>query len=323
MQNGQRNRSKIIATGAVVLVLAVLPKVLTQDYLIDLCVLIFLAIILSQSWNLLAGFTGQVSLGHAAFFGLGASTCRFLWKAGTLYPIALLAGGIVATIAALIVAVPAFRLRGFYFAIGTLALGEALLVIVSNLFAAVDDLPIEYIASYSLASRYYVALIVALIATIISYAVVNSKTGLGMMAVRDDEEAAAHSGVSPLKQKIIAVTLSAFLAGLAGGVLAYYHVAYYYTLPFSTRWSVEAMLIAVVGGTGTIIGPIVGGVLFIALQYVFSILFGKMHVLIFGVIFVLVVLICPGGVVEALGRLQRSRRSSGQSLIRNRSNQST
>jgi len=285
--------------------LALVPLLTKRNDLINLMILIFLYICLAQSWNILGGYAGQVSLGHAAFFGLGAITTRFLWVWGYPFFLAFLIGGVVAVFFALIIGHPALRLKGIYFAIGTLGLGQILKITIGNVLPTVADLPGDYIATYNLIPRYYLFLILAGITVAVVYWISHSKLGLGMVAVREDEEAAKASGVNTFRQKIIALFISTFFAGLAGGAFAFYHVSYYHDLPFSPTWTFDALLITFVGGVGTIVGPIVGAFFYAIFKELFVRTFPQLHVFIFGVLFIVVVLLLPGGLVEMAGRVRR------------------
>ncbi len=119
-----------------------------------------------------------------------------------------------------------------------------------------------------------------------------------MMAVREGEEAAESLGISALKHKLIALTISAFFAGLAGAAFAYYHVSYYLNMPFGPEWTFDSMMMAYIGGTGTIIGPIIGSVFFVGIKQLLVWNVGEYHLIIFGVLFILIVLFLPGGLVE-------------------------
>jgi branched-chain amino acid transport system permease protein len=294
-------------------IFALVPLFTKRNDLINLLVLIFLYVTLAQSWNIIAGYTGQVSLGHAAFFGLGAITTRFLWVWGTPLLLAFPAGGIVAVIFALIIGHPALRLKGIYFAIGTLALAQILKITVGNVLPTVADLPAAYVATYSLAPRYYLCLVLAIIAVIAVSLLSRSKVGLGMMAVREDEEAAKAAGINIFRQKVIAFAISCFFAGLAGGAFAFYQVSYYHDLPFNPIWTFDALLITFVGGVGTILGPIIGAFFYVIFQELFVRTFPQLHVFVFGVLFILVILLLPGGLVEAAARIRSliTSRASG------------
>jgi branched-chain amino acid transport system permease protein len=288
-----------------IILLAGLPFLTKRDNLINLVILIFLYVILASSWNILGGYTGQTSLGHAAFFGLGSLATRLLWTGG--YPLfwSLLAGGIVAVLFALLIGIPAFRLKGVYFAIGTLALAQILNITVGNVFPNISSLPPDMLATYTLLPRYFLFFGIAVITVVSIYLLVNSRLGLGIMAVREQEDAAESLGVSALRHKLLALTISAFFAGLAGGAFAYYFVSYYYQFPFMPVWSFDTLTMVYIGGQGTIIGPIIGAVFFVLLREYLAQTLGEYHLIVFGVLFILVVLFLPGGLVEAWEKIRK------------------
>ena len=289
---------KIISIILLIVLLACLPLVIEKDSTINLLILIFLYIILASSWNILGGYTGQTSLGHAAYFGLGSLATRQLWTMG--FPIlpSVLAGGLLAVAFSLLIGAPAFRLKGVYFAIGTLALAQILFVTVGNVFPEIAGLPVEELVSYEIAPRYYLFLGLAILVVGAAYALVHSKPGLGMMAVREEEDAAESLGVSAIRHKLLALGLSAFFTGLAGGGFAYYHVSYYYQFPFSPVWSLDMLTMVYIGGAGTILGPIIGAVFFVVVKEFLVLNVGEYHLIVFGVLFILVVLFLPGGIIS-------------------------
>jgi branched-chain amino acid transport system permease protein len=291
---------------ALLALLALLPWLVKRDDLINLCFLVFLNISLGQSWNILAGFAGQTSLGHAALFGIGALLTRALWTGGYPFAVALLLGGLAATGFALIVGAPTFRLRGAYFAIGTLGMAEALRITVSQTMPLVDTLPTVQIASYNLATRYYVGLALALASIGAAWFLLRSRLSLGLLAVREDEAAAQATGVNPLLHKQIAFAISSFFAGLAGGVFAFYQVSFYPEAVFSPIWTFDALLICFVGGLGTIGGPVIGAVFYILVREQLAVTLVNVHQIIFGALFIIVVLVFPGGLVEVWDRLRKA-----------------
>jgi branched-chain amino acid transport system permease protein len=284
--------------------LAALPLARPRDDVLNFAFLALLAITLAQSWNIVAGYAGQVNLGHAAFFGLGALLTRALWTAGTPVMLAMLAGTVVATAAALLIGVAAFRLRGAYFAIGTLAVGEILRTTVSNVLPEISTLPAATIATYRLSHRYYAALVLAAVSVVVVAVLASSRLGLGMRAIREDEDAAEASGVGALGLKLTALALSTTLAGLAGGLFAYYHISYYPSHPFGPHWTFDALLMTFIGGVGTLHGPVLGAVLYVVLKEYLAVRWVDLHLLIFGAIFVVIVLLLPGGLVQAAARLR-------------------
>ena len=284
--------------------LAMLPLARPREDLLNFVFLILLAITLAESWNVVAGYAGQVNLGHAAFFGLGALITRALWIGGTPVPLAMAAGAATAMVFALVIGVAAFRLRGAYFAIGTLALGEILRTTVGNVLPQISTLPAATIASYQLTLRYYLALVLAAISVIAVAALATSRLGLGMRAIREDEEAAEASGVGALSLKLTALALSTALAGLAGGLFAYYHISYYPAHPFGPQWTFDALLMTFIGGVGTLQGPVLGAALYVILKEYLALRWVDIHLLIFGALFVAIVLLLPGGLVQAAERVR-------------------
>lgn len=293
-----------LVAGIIVVALLATPHMpFSNNKMLTILIQLFIVAALASSWNILGGFAGQINLGHAAFFGLGALTTRLMWM--NEYPLFLsfLAGGLVATIFALIIGYPALRLRGTYFAIGTLAMAQAFFITVSNVLPGTSALSGPQLVSYELAPRYYLALGVLVVIVATAYGLTQAKLGLGMMSVREDEDAAQAIGVSAFRHKMSAFVLSAFLAGVTGSTFAYFHVSYYYYFTFIPTWTFDAVLVTFVGGVGTVIGPILGAIFFVIIRDVLATNVTNFHQIIFGVLFILVVLILPGGLMEVWDRL--------------------
>jgi branched-chain amino acid transport system permease protein len=290
-----------------------LPLLAPRDDVLNFVFLILLSVTLAQSWNIVAGYAGQVNLGHAAFFGLGALVARAMWIEGIPILLAMGAGAVVATLSALVIGVAAFRLRGAYFAIGTLALGEISRTTVGNVLAEISTLPTATIATYRLTHRYYLALALAAVSVAAVAILAGSRLGLGMQAIREDEDAAEASGVGALRLKLTALALSTGLAGLAGGLFAYYHISYYPSHAFSPTWTFDAVLMTFIGGVGTLHGPVLGAVLYVFLKEYLALRWVDFHLLIFGALFIAIVLLLPGGLVQAGQRLWRPSRAGWRS----------
>jgi len=302
MTSGGHERRWAAAILVALALLALLPLAAPRDDVLNFVFLILLAITLAESWNIVAGYAGQVNLGHAAFFGLGALVTRTLWTDGIPVLLAMAAGAAAAMLFALVIGGAAFRLRGAYFAIGTLALGEILRTTVGNVLPEISTLPASTIASYRLTQRYYLALGLAAVSVIAVAALATSRLGLGMRAIREDEEAAEASGVGALSLKLTALALSTALAGLAGGLFAYYHISYYPSHAFGPQWTFDALLMTFIGGVGTLQGPVLGAVLYVVLKEYLALRWVDIHLLIFGTLFVAIVLLLPGGLVQAAER---------------------
>jgi branched-chain amino acid transport system permease protein len=283
------------------------PQWVDKQNIWNLFFLISLHITLSQSWNILAGFAGQTSLGHAAFFGIGAFVTRTLWLGEIPFALAFIAGGLAAVAFALLIGAPTFRLRGAYFAIGTLGVAEVLRITVSQNVPFISSMPGPVMASYVLSPRYYLALGLAIVTTGVAYLLLRSPWSLGILAVREDEGAAQAIGVHVLRHKLLALSLSSLFAGLAGGVFAFQQISYYPAAPFSVLWTFDALLITFVGGLGTLAGPVIGAIFFILVRQQLAVTLVEIHQVVFGILFILIVLVFPGGLVEVWRRLRSIR----------------
>ena len=258
---------------------------------------------LALSWNILGGYAGQISLGHAAFFGLGALISRELWLGGSSLVLAVAAAVAVTAAVAAIVGIPMLRFRDIYFAIGTLALGVAVFITSGNLWPGITSLPADDLRDYDFTSRFFMTLGVLLVAILVSVWLKHSKLGLGMTAVRDDEEAAEATGVNAFAHKMIAFVISASLAALAGSAFAYFSASYFPNFAFSVVWTFEAILVVFIGGVGTIVGPILGSIFFVVGRDALPSGIDEFQVALFGVLFIVVVLLFPGGLTEGAQKL--------------------
>jgi len=308
------NWKHLSVSGGIIVLLILVPLIFTRTDILTFFFLTLLYITLSQSWNILGGYTGQINLGHAAFFGAGALAARYIWlHFGLPLPLAILGGGLAATIFAMIIGFPAFRLRGIYFVIGTLVLAEILRLVFYTILPRADVMPMRLLGAYSLIPRYYLSLLIALLTVAAVYWISRSRLGLGLMSIREDEDAAEASGVDTQRYKLLAFAISTFLAGLAGGIYAYYSAAFRAGGLFEPVWTFDAVIIVFVGGVGTILGPVIGSVFFVLLKQFLSLyLPGGIHVAVFGVLFIIVVLFLPGGLVELITRFRK--RTSGGSI---------
>jgi len=298
-----RNAVRILI-GIGVLVFAILPVLVRSEYLLSLSLTFFLYVVVAQSWNLLGGFAGQVSLGHSAFFGTGALITRLLWTSGSPILLSLSAGSLSSAALALLVGVPCLRMRSAYFPIGTLALAMIAQITVANTFPLPGSLSSAYLKDYNLFSRYYLALFVAALTITLVYWIVRSRTGLALVGIRDDEAAAEAMGVKTFRHKVLALLISSLLVGLGGGVFAFHQVSYYFYAPFELSWSFLPTLTTFIGGLGTVAGPILGAACFLGLSELFAVSLGEMHLVVFAFTFILVVLFVPGGLISASARIR-------------------
>jgi branched-chain amino acid transport system permease protein len=184
---------------------------------------------------------------------------------------------------------------------------EVLRITVSQNLPLISTMSGGQIATYDISVRYYAALGLALATIGVTYLLLRSPWSLGILAVREDEEAAQATGVHILGHKLLALAISSFFAGLAGGMFAFQQISYYPSAPFSPIWTFDALLITFIGGLGTLAGPVIGTIFFIVVRERLAVNLVEVHQVIFGVLFILIVLIFPGGLVEAWERLKGLR----------------
>jgi branched-chain amino acid transport system permease protein len=272
---------------------------------------VFIYGIVAQGWNLVAGYTGQISLGQNAFFGIGAYTVALLWVNDITHtgywfdPVLIILGGIAAAVLAIGVGLVLLsRLRGDYFSFGTLALGMIISVLFLNggktTGGSEGKLLVKYLPKdvvFNLRTHYWVALLAAVLGTAVVYFMTTSRVGLALKAIREDEVSAASHGVNVLKYKIFAFAVAAGLAGVAGTVYCYYLLHPMPMNVFSQSWLFLPILMTVLGGTGTIIGPWVGAVVIYAIAWYGDKYTSGWHPIFLGVIIILVMLFMPRGIM--------------------------
>lgn len=272
----------------------------------------------AQGWNLVAGYTGQISLGQNAFFGLGAFTMAELWVHGIglwfFFDITLMiAAGIAPAILAIIVGIPLLsRLKGDYFSFGTLGLGmiiNVLFVKGGDITGGANGLYLDSTKFSGMRVYYWSALFLAVFATFLVYALTRSRIGLALKAIREDDISAASHGINVLKYKVFAFALAAFLAGVAGSIFGYYQFHITPASVFSMNWLFYPILVVVLGGTGTVIGPIIGAFIVSGLFAYGDIYFGGYHPVVSGLLIILVMRFMPDGIMglvsKASGRIYR------------------
>ena len=310
----------LLALGA----LLAFPLVFTLPFPRHVMIMIFLYAMLAQAWNLLAGYCGQISLGHAVFFGTGAYTSSVLVKEFGLTPwIGMLAGALVAVALSQVIGYPVFRLRGHYFAIATIAVGEIVQTLMINwdwvggargLFVPIKrpDSFLNFQFHESKQTYYYIALGFLLLALWITQRITRSRSGYYFRAIREDQDAAASLGIPVARYKQRAMALSAGLTALGGSFYAQYilFIDPESVLPLSL--SILICLVAVLGGVGTLWGPVIGAAILVPLSEGTRIYLGgtgkAIDLLVFGALIVLVSVIQPGGIMALA---QRGRRRTG------------
>lgn len=295
---------KFLLIGIVVGILALGPLYMRTD-IVGLFIVLFIHIILAQSWNLIGGYAGQINLGLAAFFGSGALVTHLIWIGGANSFMALLAAGMTGLVLSAVVGFPTLRLRGIYFSMGTLAIAMTAEILVSNLFSGALRAPSIFAAGFTAESRYYVGLISTMISLLAMYLIARSRFGIGLRATRDDEDAARVTGVNTTKLKIEAFLISGFMAGIAGGIFTYYYLTIWPEFQFSTLWTFVPLMIVCIGGMGTLMGPVYGSLILVIIEHIFSRTLGAAHLIIFGIVFIIAVLYFPGGIADGLSKAQK------------------
>ena len=306
------------------LLLLAFPLVFRLPYPRHIMIMIFLYAMLAQAWNVLAGYCGQISLGHAVFFGTGAYTSTVLVKHLGLTPwVGMLLGAGLAVAVSQAIGYPVFRLRGHYFAIATIAVGEIVQTLVINwdwvggargLFVPIKrpDSFANFQFHESKQTYYYIALGLLLLALWLTRRMERSRTGYYFRAIREDQDAAASLGIPVARYKQRAMALSAGLTALGGTFYAQYilFIDPESVLPLSL--SILICLVAVLGGVGTLWGPLVGAAVLVPLSESTRVYLGgtgkAIDLLIYGALIMLISVIQPGGIMALA---QRGRRRTG------------
>ena len=303
---------------AVLLVLLLLPLFL-DNYALGIFVMIFFWAYVGQSWNVLTGYTGHISLGHALYIGIGAYATTFLAQTFGLTPwIGMLLGGFIAVAIALFLGFLGFRfgLRGVYFVIMTIAFAELARLAVSHIEAlgSFTGIFLDFNPSfYNFQFRgnipyYYIALGFMVASLIVVRLIEVSKVGRFIVAIREDEEAAQSLGVNTFKYNMIAIAISAFMTSLAGAFYANYIFYLHPNSLFGMSMSIELILRPIVGGLGTLFGPIIGSIFLTPLSEISRAYFARgglegLHLILYGVLAILVVLFMPKGIIVYVKRL--------------------
>jgi branched-chain amino acid transport system permease protein len=292
---------KLALAAVLAAALLAFPLLVTNRFLVHLAILTLLYVLLGTSWNLLGGYAGQISFGHAAFFGTGAYTSTILLlRLGVSPWLGMLAGGALAVLLALPLGWLTFRLRGPYFALATLAAAEVIRVVVYNwdsLTGGGDGLNILA----NLGGRvqfYYIALALAAAGLAAVWTITRSRWGYFLAAIREDEDAAEALGVPAARMKLLALAVSAFFVALGGSFFASYQLYINPDLVYESHISIQMIVVSILGGMGTLAGPVVGAVVLVPLSEYFRGLSPVANLLIYGLFIVLVMLFLPEGLVS-------------------------
>ena len=300
--------------GAALLLAA--PLAVRNSFLLHVGILMLMWTLLGAAWNVLGGFAGQVSFGHAALFGIGAYATIILYLRAGLAPWwGIPLGGLLAALASLPIGLLCFRLRGPYFSLATLAVAEIVKLVALN-WEAVTNGPVGFLITAlppvrlgglavdweSKAPFYLLAALLALGALAATAWLRRSRLGASLVAIRENEDAAEAVGIDTVRAKVLTFALSAFLAGMGGGFYAFY---FRYVDPdavLNIGLSMEMVFIAMVGGLGTVMGPLAGAVFLTAIAEVVRERFQVGHLIFYGLFMMLAIRYMPEGI---WGRLRR------------------
>jgi branched-chain amino acid transport system permease protein len=300
------------------LILLALPAVLSS-YALTIFILILFYGFLGQAWNIVGGYAGQLSAGHAAFVGIGAYTAAMLSTEWGLTPwLGMFVGAALSTVLGAIVGYLGFRfgLRGFYFVLLTVAFAEVCRILVSNidtlggalgLYITFTGNPRQF-QFQDQRVYYYIALALMLAATGVAALIERRRFGIYLTAIREDEGACEALGVDTFKYKMLAMLVSSFLTGLGGTFYAFYLFSLQPNTVFGIPLSVEIIIRPIIGGAGTLLGPILGSFILTPLGELSRQYFGQSglhgaHLIVYGVLLVSVVLFLPQGAYPYLRRL--------------------
>jgi branched-chain amino acid transport system permease protein len=312
---------KVSLAAAAAIILGI-PVFVTSPTYLHILVLLFFYAYLTTSWNLVGGFAGVLPLGHSTFIGIGAYTSTILYLQYGISPwIGMIVGGVLATIVGVLIGLPTFKLRGAYFALATIAFAEAVRVIVENT---------DYLGPFKLngprglqipplnvgfgnllfntKQPYYYIVVLMLFGVIaLTYLVSRSKLGYYLNAGGEEPEAAMALGVNVARCKLMAMAMSSFLTALAGTFYAQFTLFIHPKSIISLDLSFEIAFIALIGGRGSIVGPLLGALLLRPVSdfsriYLGAVLPG-LHLIIFGIILILVMMFQPRGLHQPLARL--------------------
>ena len=306
---GARGRITIplAAIGIFAVAYALASAYVTDQYYQLMLTLVLIWAVMGSSWNLLSGYAGLISFGHAAFFGLGAYTVTLLLTQFDVSPwFGIPAGALVGAVAAMVIGYPTFRLRGHYFALAMLAYPLALLYVFEWLGYQEIALPMKRVdpARYMQFSDNHVYTMLALsllvAALLISLAVERSRFGMSLLAIKQNEPAAEAAGIDTLRWKMRALVLSGAVAALAGGLYAVVLLVITPQTVFGMLTSAQALVVTLVGGVGTMWGPVIGAAILVPLSETLQARLGNLvpgiQGVVYGVAIILVILLAPEGV---------------------------
>jgi branched-chain amino acid transport system permease protein len=302
----EKQKREFLILIPIVVCLALLPVVKPDIYYLSALFGIFLYASLACGWNIFGGYTGYMNFGHAGFFGVGAYTSALLLLRFGLSPFyTLVLGGALAGVLAAIIGYPCLRLRGPYFVLVTFCLGLAARIVVINVEWTGSStglwLPFLKVSMFANRVIFYEVMLTIMVLTILTAMwIERSKFGIGLRAIFQDEDSAETQGVNATKLKIAAFIISAFLAGIAGSIYGYYRSYIHPDFIFDVSISVLVVLMALLGGRQSWIGPVIGASIVVIINEILTAYVGigaEFSRIIYGLLLVIVIMYLPNGLI--------------------------
>ena len=312
------NKKIIFLLTGLTLLLLVLPALGPNSFYLHLMIMIFMHAVMAQSWNIIAGLSGQISLGHGIFFGIGAYTGSFLYLQYGITPwISIFIGMFLSAVVAVLIGIPMLRLSGHYFAIATLLIGISFQVVfqrwefvgaASGIWIPLTEgnswLSLQF--HQSKAPYYYIFLMFFILTFFFTWLLGRSKIGFRLRAVRDDYQAALSLGINVSRYKIIAYVISAMVMAPMGSLFAQYILIVDPDRVFNIEISIIVLLITVLGGIGNIWGPLIGAAILIPISEYSRIYLGgtggAVDLILYGMILMLICIFRPDGLISLVPR---------------------
>lgn len=296
-----------------------LPAIFGTNHFLSIAIFTLLYAYLALSWNIVGGIAGQLSLGHAAWYGIGAYTSTLLFIHFGLSPwLGMLVGAALAALASMVIGLPSFRLRGAYFALATIATVLIMKIVVENWHVPLGgprglNIPLLRHAPAQFQFQgpiyYYIAAaVLLLIGVAVNWWVLRSRIGYYLAAIRNDEESARALGIDTTRFKLVALAISAAMTAIAGTFYAQYSLYIDPSKVFGVPLSVQIVVVCIIGGRGTIFGPVLGALLLIPLEEIARRLTGGQvgaDILIYGAVLMAVIYFEPRGVLAILTNAYR------------------
>ena len=296
-------RGRFLLLIAAIALLALFPVIGVPRVWLLYLFLFYIYMAMANMWNLLAGYSGLISLCPAAFVGLAGYTLTVMTWLGLPYYAGIIPGGIVSALFAFLISVPVFRMKGIYFAIGTLVVPEILRVVFllwKPVGGALDGRGRGYtvlgVSEVSQWQNYWSALAIGVVSVILMRYILRSKLGWGLAAIRDSESTAASSGINVFNLKLFSFVIAAFVTGVAGTIFYTYQGFIEPVSAFSVQWLITIMLSTVIGGEGTEEGPIVGTIIVVFMFFLLA-RYAEISLIIQGIILIGIMLLAPEGIM--------------------------